>query len=343
MIYKNIDLIPYELELDRKLQNSQLLYNEKKGYILKLYVDEYCGCGEVCLLENYSKESLKQVMWIFEEIKIALISKQKYSKEDFLNIFKLYSRLSPSLNFALDIALYDVLSQKEKLSLAGYINKNALENINLCGSYLDNVSKDKHISKIKLLCENVEDDIKKVSNLIRKSSVNRLFRLDANRGYSLNDAIKLCKSIDLKKIQYFEEPIKNQSIVNYKKLKDSCRISIAIDESIYDSDYKSYINSNLIDYVVFKPSIFGSLNEILNFQKYVSMYNVKIVISSSLENYIGNLATIHIAAAMQAEDTYSGINNLLYYNYSDKVFYNKNSSKINIKNIIGLGACFNDK
>ena len=75
----------------------------------------------------------------------------------------------------------------------------------------------------------------------------------------------------------------------------------------------------------------------------VISYNVKIVISSSLENYIGNLATIHIAAAMQAEDTYSGINNLLYYNYSDKVFYNKNSSKINIKNIIGLGACFNDK
>ena len=42
------------------------------------------------------------------------------------------------------------------------------------------------------------------------------------------------------------------------------------------------------------------------------------------------------------EETTHGINNLIYYNYSDKVFYNKEDGVINIKNVVGLGACFGD-
>ena len=66
------------------------------------------------------------------------------------------------------------------------------------------------------------------------------------------------------------------------------------------------------------------------------------VVSSSLENYIGNLATVHIASALSMANVKHGINNLFYYNYSDKVFYNKEDKVINIKNIVGLGACYSD-
>ena len=343
MVYDNIELIPYELKLDKKLHNSQICYKVKKGYILKIYIDEFCGCGEVSILENYSKENLKEIMWAFEEIKIALVSDQKYSKDDFLNIFKIHSELYPSLNYALDIALYDVLSQKKKISLAKYLNEEAFNIINICSSNSNDNFKGKNIFKIKLLCKNVEEDIEMVSKIIRESPSDTALRLDANRGYNVNSAIKFCEAIDLKKIQYFEEPIKNPNVLDFKKIKDKCNISLAVDESIYDSDWQSYIKSNLINYIVLKPSIFGSLNEILNFKKYITKYCLKIVISSSLENYIGNLSTIHIAAALQTKGTYHGVNNLLYYNYSDKVFYSKKSNKINIENIIGLGACFNDK
>ena len=40
MIYRNIDLIPYELELNTKLENSQLIYRVKKGYILNLDISD---------------------------------------------------------------------------------------------------------------------------------------------------------------------------------------------------------------------------------------------------------------------------------------------------------------
>ena len=80
-------------------------------------------------------------------------------------------------------------------------------------------------------------------------------------------------------------------------------ISIAIDETLYQDDYKSYIESPLVDYVILKPSIFGCVEKILDFHQYTFKHNLKIVLSSSLENYIGNLATIHIASALKIENT----------------------------------------
>jgi len=342
MIYRNIDLIAYDLELNTKLENSQLIYRVKKGYILKLYIDDCCGCGEVCLLENYSKENLKQIMWAFEEIKIIFISGENYSKEEFLNIFKIHSASMPSFNFALDIALYDILSQQKNVSIAKYITPAASDSIKICGIYINNNSMPVDIVKVKLLCQNVDDDIDKILDIIKKYNGNILLRLDANRGYDINEAIKLCNSIDLSKIQYFEEPLRDVNCANFEKFKMKTGISIAMDETFYEDDYKLYIESYLIDYVILKPSIFGSIKKILDFKQYALKYNLKIVLSSSLENYIGNLATVHIASALQIEETTHGINNLLYYDYSDKVFYNKEDSIINIKDLVGLGICFDD-
>ena len=342
MVYKNIDLIPYELKLDTNLQNSQLIYSIKKGYILKLYIDEYCGCGEVCLLENYSKENLKQIMWAFEEIKIVLTSGQSYSKEDFLSIFEIHSASSPSFNFALDIALYDILSQRKNISLGKFLNSEALDNIEICGTYIENNPVENKLIKVKLLCQNVDDDINTVLDVVEKYGKNILLRLDANRGYDINDAIRLCNSIDLNNIEYIEEPLKETNHSNLNFFKNKTKIPIAIDESIYKDDYKSYIESCLVDYIIVKPSIFGSIKKILDFQKYAIKNNLNMVISSSLENYIGNLATVHIASALSVVNVKHGINNLFYYNYSDKVFYNKEDKVINIKNIVGLGACYSD-
>ena len=234
------------------------------------------------------------------------------------------------------------MSQQKNVSIAKYITPAASDSIKICGIYINNNSMPVDIVKVKLLCQNVDDDIDKILDIIKKYNGNILLRLDANRGYDINEAIKLCNSIDLSKIQYFEEPLRDVNCANFEKFKMKTGISIAMDETFYEDDYKLYIESYLIDYVILKPSIFGSIKKILDFKQYALKYNLKIVLSSSLENYIGNLATVHIASALQIEETTHGINNLLYYDYSDKVFYNKEDSIINIKDLVGLGICFDD-
>ena len=129
LLLTKIKIFSYELPLVQSLKNSQGSYVSSKGYVIKLFIDDQCGCGEASPLFNFSKETLRQILWAFEELKTALEYNQEYSKEEFLEIFKIFSNHLPSLRFALDVALYDVLSQCQSMSLACYLNPHFLKKI----------------------------------------------------------------------------------------------------------------------------------------------------------------------------------------------------------------------
>ena len=115
MIFKKIEAIKYHQNLNRVLKNSQNSYTEREGYIIKLYFDDYCGYGEASPLPFFSRETIKQVEWSIEELKAGLAENQRYNTEELLTVFEIFSKDCPSLNFALDIALYDILSKRENL------------------------------------------------------------------------------------------------------------------------------------------------------------------------------------------------------------------------------------
>ena len=107
-----IKLLSFELPLKKEFLNSQASYSLRRGYIVKLYLDDLCGCGEASPLKHFSYEHLTQILWAFEELKKVLEPNLEYSINELLNLFKVYTKNIPSLNFALDIALYDILSKK---------------------------------------------------------------------------------------------------------------------------------------------------------------------------------------------------------------------------------------
>ena len=115
-------------------------------------------------------------------------------------------------------------------------------------------------------------------------------------------------------------------------------IKIAIDESLYNGDdYKLWIKNNLIDYVILKPSIYGSYKQNLKLLSLCNKYHTQCIISSALEGPIGNMATIHFAAILNSNNTH-GINIHNFYNqFLFKPIYNAYENNININNVIGLG------
>ena len=125
-------------------------------------------------------------------------------------------------------------------------------------------------------------------------------------------------------------------------IKDQCDIPIAIDETIFQENYKELIESKLLDYVILKPSIYGGLKSIFEFCDYVKKYNLKIVLSSALNSVIGNLADIHLASALQLPYDHGLNNYALIKAYQGLAPYNKNDSMIMINDLLGLGVCLND-
>jgi len=341
MILYNINITSYKIALKQPLKNSQNTYVSKRGFIIKLEMDSYIGYGDVSPLDNFSKENLQQITWAFEEFKISLIKKTNYDKQDFFNLIKIYCEEIPSLHFAIDIAFYDILSQRSSVSIAKYLNASSLDVVKMSSFFIKGFqSKNKYI-KIKLLCKSIESDIQILEKVFGNYSSKTLFRIDFNRGYNLKDAIFMCDFLSQFKIEYIEEPLLKMEVNQLKKLKDKTNVKLAIDESIYSNNFQNLIQSGYIDYAILKPSIYGGVDKILDLNQNLILNNVELVLSSSLENYIGNMAIINLASALKLRAA-QGINNFIFYNYNSNLLFNENSQEVNIDNIVGLGVRWDD-
>ena len=339
MIFNSIQSNRYDLHLINPLKNSKRLIAQRQGLIVKLMIDGQCGCGDAAPLLPYSNESLTAIAWALEEIKIALKHNSNYTKDDLLNLFALYAQDVPALHFALDISLYDILAKKEKLSLATYINSSNLDQVFFSYLYNGEINSSFKTIKVKFGTSSIDDDVKLLNNLYRKYNQEVTFRIDANQAYDLNDFLDLTKKIKQFNIQYIEEPLSSLDIHNLKIIKDRCDIPIAIDEMIFDENYKELIESKLLDYIILKPSIYGGLKSVLELYDYIKKHNLKIILSSSLNSVIGNLADIHLASALRLSDDHGLNNHQLIREYENIAPYDKNDSVIMINQLKGLGVC----
>ena len=339
MKFQKLETIRYQQNLSSVFKNSKNVYAERLGYIIKFHFDDYCGCGEVSPLPFFSKENIKQVEWAIEELKAGLVVGQQYYKQELFTLFEIFSKDCPSLNFALDIALYDILSQKENLSLSVYLNKNAIQKINFSAINFNNISS-KSSMKIKFGIGNVHKEIKAI-NQISKKYPDVSLRIDFNRLCDLKDAIFICDELNECNIDYIEEPLKFPIKKDYMNLKNSIQVPIALDESIIDGSYKKIIDLNLIDYAILKPTLFGGIKKINQLNIYLKNHRVQMIISSSLQTKIGNMAEINLASSLELNSNH-GLNNYAFFNNKYDAVYDKKDCSINLEGMVGLGVCWSD-
>ena len=339
MKYFGIEENYFKIKLEKPLKNSKRQYMERKGFFITLSLDNYKGFGEVAPLPGFSKESLDESLWAIEQLKKVLKNDVNYEPRELFDLFELFASDTPCLNFALDIALYDILSQIKKVPVSKYINKNSLNIINFSSMNVNSV-KEGDIIKVKLGVNNLESDIKHLKKIQSDLHVNACYRLDANNSYSVKDTIFLLNEIKKFNIEFIEEPLSNMSIDNLKKIKKYSGINIALDESIIANKYEKLIANGLIDYVVFKASLFGSIKQIKHFSEYLKKHNVKLILSSALHSPIGNMSNIHVASFLELDNKH-GLNNYMFYNYSNTdVPYQNDSSFVDLQLISGLGTFY---
>lgn len=337
MKFKCIDEIYFTNRLKSTHRNSKNNYIVRKGYIIKLYLDNYCGLGEASPLIPFSKESFSDVIYALEELKSALIVNDIYDKPTLLKLFNLYTCKTPSLNFALDMALFDIYSQKNHLSLSKYLNPKSSDFVNFNSFYSKKLSHPGNVVKIKFGLQDMDKELKEFKKVHKNFPISTIYRIDVNGAYSLKQASYLCAQLQGYNIQYIEEPLSDLNDCSLAELSKSTSISIALDESIHNPKIMNSIDLNLIDYVVLKASLFGSIEENQKLIKYLQNLNIKIIISSGLHTLVGNMANIHIAAMLNSDD-YHGLNNYVFFDYDkSKPVYKKIDQSVDLRTVIGLG------
>ena len=327
----------YDVDLKSILINSKHSYDTRSGFIVSLFIDDYVGYGEVAPLNFFSQENLKQAIWKFEELRASLHEGSFYEKEELLDLFYLIAKDIPSLNFAIDIALLDVMSKSKKMPLSKYLNSNALNKIRFSDFYFKDKKNNSKVVKVKLGKTSLNDDIKYFEFIINHLSKDTIFRIDLNQSYTLDNLVSLLNHFKNSKIQYIEEPFQRPTINDIKVIKSLTNFSIALDETIISKNYNELISSGLIDYAILKAPLFGSVKNIFNFKKYLDQYNTKLILSSSLQTPIGNMSSIHIAAALELKE-FHGLNFFNFFDYENALPYDSEDDVVSLNHLVGIGV-----
>jgi len=289
---------PYSIPFVKPLQTSEKTYIHREGVWLQLQWEDNTGVGEAAPLEGFSRENVKEVYYALEGFHQA-IDGENFDRKDLFSLVQIHTEGIPSARFALEMAVFDLLAQEEKKPLALYLNPHATTEIAVNGiSGIHMPGDGFKVIKVKVGFRNLFDEIEHLVMLTQSFGKDILFRLDVNGAFDLPQAIRFCKEMEAFNIDYIEQPLPAEELVDLAELSYHTEIPIAVDESLTDySSAEKIIENQATDVFVIKPMVSGGFTESKKIINLAKEENIRIVITSSLETNIGRMACLHLAAA----------------------------------------------
>ena len=343
MNISNIESYPYQLKFKKPFKTANAIYEQRDGFILKIYSDSFTGIGEVSPLKGFNNETLQECYYVLEAINQTINNTDFSNKDELFDIFDLHANTMPSLLFALETAILDILSQESNLSISRYLNGDAKSILELNGIHgLHNPSDGFQVMKVKLGYQNIYDDIEIMEKLSDIYSKEVKFRIDVNGQLDLVRAIRFCKSMEKFNIDYIEQPILAGNIEDLAELRLHTNIKIGVDESIIDiSSAHRLIDNDAADIFIIKPMTIGKYSTINKIIELAKENDIDCVITNMLDSAINRMACIQLSLYQNITNA-CGISadNLFEFDLA-KTPKIKNG-KIYISDIPGLGISIND-
>ena len=298
MNIKQFDVTPFSIPFIKPLQTAGKTYTNREGVWLQLRNEDYTGIGEAAPLEGFSRESVKEVHYVLEGFHQA-IDGERFDSEDFIALINIHTEDIPSARFALETAIFDILSQKSKKPLAEFLNPKSKSQVSVNGIVEVHLPSDGFsVMKAKVGFRNLFDEIEHLVMLTKSFGEDVSFRLDANGAFDLPQAIRFCKEMEVFNIDYIEQPLPSDELVDLAELSYHTKIPIALDESLTDyNSAEKIIENQAANVFIIKPMVSGGFTECKKIINLAREENIRIVVTSSLETNIGRMACLHLAAA----------------------------------------------
>lgn len=267
-------LYRYQIPVETGIILRHRRLKQREGLIVKLTENNQVGWGEIAPLPEFSQEDLT----LAQQQAGQWLAKWLLGQEDNLENYV------PSVAFGLSCALaelYGELGEQGNYHTAVlcygdpdklYTALNALEG--------------EKIGKMKVgLYEANRDGL--IANMLLEALPDLHLRLDANRGWTLEQAVKFAKKIanqHKSRIQFIEEPCKTPDLS--REFAQVSGIAIAWDETGREADFVVKNEPNVAA-IVIKPTLVGSLQKCISLIEQAHRRGLIVVISSSIESSLG--------------------------------------------------------
>ncbi len=325
MIIRKVKIWRYSIPLRTPLITAQGTIAKRQGLIVRAETDDGpFGHGEIAPLEGFSRES-------FEEARRAIFSLQRRLEgqpipPELSALRTSYvgrdgDRVSlPSIPLGIETMLADLAAQSAGENLARWYNPQASDRVPVNAILSGNMAEiKKQLScklprgyrayKLKVGVETPECELEKIAYLRETLGDSISIRLDANRAFEFDQAVRFLASVAQFKIEYIEEPLHANLFNRLGDLRAESRVPIALDESLSDHSVGKAVWSlrdralqladrGVMDVAIIKPMLAGGFCEVIELARELSHTNVKMVISSTIETGVGLTAALHLAASL---------------------------------------------
>ena len=323
MKIKAIELYQYLLPLDKYLPVGKQRIDIRKGLVLKIELinkglDEHLDKTSVSHVEQveiaplsgldidgnpltgFSCETLEQVISELELSSPQLIG---HSTDTLLALSN--KTQLPSLAFGLSLLHAKLNGQltghhisPQNLKSVPLIYRAQDEPLSTLQERVRSLAQDIHSVKVKVAQTSLEEEIKLIHEILAIRPDLKL-RLDANRGFTLEQAIEFAACLPLHAIEYIEEPCVNphDNPTFYRAIE----MPWALDESLNDPTYQFIMQDGLVALVA-KPMLIGSLEKLQSLQSEAEHSGVRFIISSSLESSLGIAALARLSQVMTPDE-----------------------------------------
>jgi L-Ala-D/L-Glu epimerase len=213
-----------------------------------------------------------------------------------------------TIKSAFDMALYDIAAKNAGLPLYQFLggNKKKVETDITIGiadpqlmaeRAIDFKQSGATVLKVKL-GKDAKSDVERIKQIREAIGSEIKIRVDANQGWSFDDAVYALQAIGQYDIEFCEQPMRTWYDDRSPELKKLSPVKIMADESVYNHhDARKQINSNSCDYINIKFSKSGGIFEAKQIHDVAAEKGIPCMMGGMLESRIALSAKLHFVYA----------------------------------------------
>lgn len=313
MKIKRIETHRVAIPLIKPFKTALRTVNTADSVIIKIICDNgIVGWGEAPPTAVITGDTMGSIEAAINEVMAPNLMHTDFSQyEQMLSIVQTAIVGNASAKAAIDMAIYDCLSQLCKLPLYQFLGGYSHEietdyTVSVNGpeemgeDAVNYVQQGFDVLKIKVGKDSIATDIERIKEVRRRIGNKIKLRLDANQGWGKKEAIfaiRKLEDLDLG-IELVEQPVKAWDIAGLKQVTDHVDTLIMADESIFTPRQAlEVVKNRSADLINIKLMKAGGIYQAQMINQLAEASGIECMVGSMIETKVGITAAAHFAAS----------------------------------------------